>query len=353
MRITHFLLLTILAAAITSGCNRDWVKELGLVSFAGYQLRPPGGETIGVLALFSKQPISPDEDALLESLGNTVAQVVQKARAEEALDAAHRRLVDASHQAGMAEVATGVLHNVGNVLNSVNVSASIVADKVRRSEVSSLAKAADLLGGHADDLGTFLAEDERGKHLPRFLTALAESLTGEQAVVLKELQSLTDRIEHIKTIVSMQQSYAGGAGLVESVSLGDLLEDALRLNTSSFLRHSIRVERDYAELPPVEIEKQKLLQILLNLVRNAKHALADWPGQDRRLTLRIAASEDDRVRIDVADNGVGIPAENLTRIFAHGFTTKRERRTRLWAAPRCSVGQGDGRLADRPQRRAG
>jgi PAS domain S-box-containing protein len=305
--------------------NREWAKELGLVSFAGYQVRPPDKETIGVLALFAKHAISPDEDALLESLGSTVAQVVQKAMAEEALEAAHGRLVEASRQAGMAEVATGVLHNVGNVLNSVNVSASIVADKVRQSEVPSLAKAAQLLDEHADELATFLSEDERGKHLPRLLGALAESLTSEQAVVLKELQSLTDSVDHIKTIVSTQQSYAVASGLAESVSLASLVEDALRMNASSLQHRSIQVERDYAELPLIEVEKQKLLQILTNLIRNAGHALADQSGRDRRLMIQIAVSGDDRVRIEVADNGVGIPLENMTRIFAHGFTTKKEK----------------------------
>ncbi|MBN2560067.1 MAG: PAS domain S-box protein [Phycisphaerae bacterium] len=302
--------------------NHEWVKELGLVSFAGYQLRPPGGETIGVLALFAKHAISPDEDTLLESLGSTVAQVVQKAKAEAENEALNKRLLDISRQAGMAEVATGVLHNVGNVLNSVNVSASIVAEKMRQSKAQGLTRAVTLLSEHADDLATFVTVDERGKHLPRFLAALAETLTGEQAVVLEELQSLTKNIEHIKTIVSTQQSYAGAFGVVESVSLNELLEDALRLSAPSFQRHSIQVKRVFAELPPIEVEKQKLLQVLINLVRNAKHALIERGGDGKQLTLRTAAVGDDRVRIEVMDNGVGIPAENMTRIFAHGFTTK-------------------------------
>ena len=302
--------------------DHAWARDLGLVSFAGYQLRPPGGETIGVLALFSRQPISPDEDALLESLGSTVAQVVQKAQADAENEALNKKLLDTSRHAGMAEVATGVLHNVGNVLNSVNTSAGVIGNKVRGSKADGLARAVKLMDEHAGDLGTFITHDERGKHLPRFLAALAETLAGEQTVVLDELKLLTENLEHIKTIVSTQQSYAGAFGLVETVVLDDLLEDALRLNKSSFERHCIEVKREYAELPPVEIEKQKLLQVLINLVRNAKHALVERGGEGRRLTLRTSAAGDDRVRIEVIDNGVGIPTENLTRVFAHGFTTK-------------------------------
>jgi C4-dicarboxylate-specific signal transduction histidine kinase len=188
--------------------------------------------------------------------------------------------------------------------------------------VIDLGKAAALINERADDLGTFITTDEQGKHFPSFLTQLAEHLANEQADVLRELASLAQNVEHIKTIVSTQQSYAGAFGLVETISLDDLLEDALRLNSASFQRHYIEVERDYAELPPIEIEKQKLLQILINLVRNAKHAMADGGGEGHRLILRTAAIGDDRVRIEVIDNGEGISAENLTRVFAHGFTTK-------------------------------
>ena len=65
--------------------NHDWARQLGLVSFAGYQLRVPGGATLGVLALFSQHALSPDEDAMLDGLGSTVAQVVQQAAAEKSL----------------------------------------------------------------------------------------------------------------------------------------------------------------------------------------------------------------------------------------------------------------------------
>jgi PAS domain S-box-containing protein len=74
--------------------NNEWAAELGLVSFAGYQLRPPGGETIGVLALFAKHAISPEEDILLEMLGHTTAQMVQRAKVEDALHQSERQYAE-------------------------------------------------------------------------------------------------------------------------------------------------------------------------------------------------------------------------------------------------------------------
>lgn len=304
--------------------NHDWAKKLGLVSFVGYQLQPRGGETIGVLALFSKHPIDSEMDALLEGLGSTAALMVQKAQADEDLEAATKKLVESSRKAGMSEVATDVLHNVGNVLNSVNVSAGLVNEKIRGSRVQGLSRATALMSEHADDLGAFITQDERGKHLPGYLTKLAEYLADEQTGILGELRYLTENVEHIKNIVSMQQSLSGVSGVSEPVRLDDLLDDLLKMDASSLEHRGIMVVREYDELPVVTIDKYKLTQILVNLLKNARDALTEDQRRDRRLTVRLKASDEDCVQIEVADNAVGIPPENLTQIFAHGFTTKKD-----------------------------
>ncbi|MBN2476952.1 MAG: HAMP domain-containing protein [Pirellulales bacterium] len=249
-------------------------------------------------------------------------EVNERIRAENELEDTHQRLVEAARRAGMAEVATGVLHNVGNVLNSVNVSATLASDRLRNSKLSNLARTVDLINQNAGKLGDFFTRDERGKLLPEFLTMLAEHLEQERGVVLEELYALAKNVDHIKNIVAMQQSYAGVAGVVEAVSLAELVDDALKLNGASFEKHGIEIRRQYAELPEVRVEKQKLLQILVNLIANAKDALTESADSRRQVTVRIGRHDDD-VRIEVSDNGVGIDADNLTRIFSHGFTTKR------------------------------
>jgi len=249
-------------------------------------------------------------------------EIAERERAEQELEQTHQRLVETARQAGMAEIATGVLHNVGNVLNSVNVSATLVSDRLRSSRVSDLGRAVEMMSRHAADLGSFLTEDEKGKLLPDFLAMLAERLHQERAALLEELQSLIDNVDHVKTIVAMQQSYAGVVGVVEAVSLTKLVDDALKLNVSSFEKHDIDVHREYAELPEVRVEKQKLLQILVNLIANAKDSLIESSGRSRELTVRIQPEGEDLLQIAVSDNGVGISGGDLTRVFSHGFTTK-------------------------------
>jgi signal transduction histidine kinase len=224
----------------------------------------------------------------------------------------------------MAEMATGVLHNVGNVLNSVNAAAALALEQVRHSQVEGLAKAVALMDAHADDLGRFITTDERGQHMPTFLRQLAQHLLDERTTTLKHLQAVTDKVDHIKEIVAAQQAYATVGGVIEPLSLATLMDDALKMNDASFQRHHIKVVRQYADLPLIPTDRHKILQILVNLIGNAKQALMARDLASRQLTLRIGAGDADWVVLEIEDNGVGIAAADLTRIFQHGFTTKAE-----------------------------
>jgi signal transduction histidine kinase len=248
-------------------------------------------------------------------------EIRERQHAEAELESIHKQLLDASRRSGMAEIATNVLHNVGNVLNSVNVSASVAAETVRKSRAGGLARAVALLREHQSDLATFISADPRGRHIPDYLGQLAEHLTADQAAILGELDSLRANIEHIKDIVAMQQSYAKVSGVKELVDVSELAEDSLRINFGALNRHGVVAVREYAKVPPVIIDKNKVLQILVNLVRNAKYACDESGRSDKRVALRIV-EQGGRICISVSDNGIGIPAENMTRIFEHGFTTR-------------------------------
>jgi two-component system, LuxR family, sensor kinase FixL len=249
--------------------------------------------------------------------------VTERKEAESKLGEMHRTLLDVSRHAGMAEMATGVLHNVGNALNSVNVSAGVLAERLRGSRVGSLARAAELLHEHAPHLASFLTEDPQGRQLPAYLQALAVQLVGEREAMLAEVRTLSNNLEHIKSVVSMQQAHARFAGLVELVEVSQLLDDALRLHAVSFERLGVEVRREYAEGPPVRMDRHKLLQILLNLLSNARHALMESGREDKRLIIRVERPGR-RLRIALEDNGVGILPEIQSRLFTQGFTTKRE-----------------------------
>jgi PAS domain S-box-containing protein len=287
------------------------------VSNAEFIIVRPDGERRTALA--SAQRLVGSGGQPLGALA-VVEDITQRRLAEDELERVHKQLLVASRQAGMAEVATNVLHNVGNVLNSVNVSASVVSERIRKSRCVGLTRVADLLGQHAGDLGAFFA-GAQGRHLPVYVQELSRELLAERDAAVTELAAVRGNIEHIKEIVAMQQGYARRGGITDTLDIRTLVEDSLRMNEGAFSRHGVTIVRDFADLPLVQVDKHRVLQVLVNVIRNAKYACAEAAGGPRRVTVRTRAAIGS-VQVCVIDTGVGIPKENLDRIFNHGFTTR-------------------------------
>lgn len=250
-------------------------------------------------------------------------EIEQRKRVEIQVENTYKELMVVSRQAGMAEIATNVLHNVGNVLNSVNISSVLIADKIRNLKVGNLARVVALVRGREEDLGDFFKNDPKGKQIPGYLADLAAHLAHEQTVVLEEAGSLIGNIDHIKQIVAMQQSYAKASGVMEFHQAADLVKDALRMNNDAIIRHHIKVVCNFSPVPPLLTDKHQVIQILVNLIRNAKQACDASSRTDKQITLRVTG-QNDKVQVSVIDNGAGIGEENRTRIFSHGFTTRKD-----------------------------
>lgn len=258
------------------------------------------------------------DDQIVVLIRNTT----ERKLAEAKLKAVHLQLLEISRQAGASEVATSVLHNVGNALNSVNVSAALVAHNTKKSKIPYLGKVVALLNEHAADLAGFMTTDPKGRLLPHYLSQLAEQLAKEQEVASTELELLRKNLGHIEEIVCMQQSYGKISGITETVAVPVLVEDALCLDPGSQIRDGVELVRDYADVPQITVEKHKVMQILVNLLRNARHSCHDSGRKDKQLGIQIAKA-DNGVRIVIIDNGVGIPPQHLTSIFNYGFTTRK------------------------------
>lgn len=285
-----------------------------------YRITRPDGEVRWIRARGFQ--VRDAADRLIRNTG-IITDITERKQAQEELEAAQRQLLEASRRAGMAEIATNVLHNVGNILNSVTVSAGLVRSLLHKSRAEGLSRAARMLDARAGDLGAFLTQDEKGRMLPGYLDAIAQALMQERKDMIEELDHLTRSIDHIRDVVATQQSHAGRPAVLEQARIGDLVEDALRIDGEALLRAQVTVVREFARVPQARLDRGRVLQILVNLVGNARNAVVALPGSGRRITVRVAAAGGDRLRVSVQDDGEGIAAENLLRIFAHGFTTRR------------------------------
>jgi signal transduction histidine kinase len=190
-----------------------------------------------------------------------------------------------------------------------------------RGQTEALARLGQLLAEHRDDLGRYISEHPQGRYLPEYLTELTRTLLDERKLSVVELELLRKNVDHIKDIVVMQQAYARVGGVESASDINELVEDSLRLNAAALDRRGVEPVRDLVPLGQVVIDKHKVLQILVNLLRNANAACEESGATEKRVTVRTR-KRDDRVEIVVSDNGIGIAPENLGRIFHHGFTTR-------------------------------
>jgi len=242
----------------------------------------------------------------------------------ERLNGMQGQLVEASRRAGMADVATAVLHNVGNVLNSVNVSSGLIADTVRSSKGVGLTKLGALLS--QPDFEAVLSAHPKGHSIPAYVTRLADALQDERLTLVKEAEGLQLSIDHIKVIVHSQQAHAKrSGGMTEVLALKALLENVVKMSCLSREGQPIAVTYEIAErLPAVPLDRHKVSQILLNFLNNARHAIADAAPGLGRVTIRVSEETGGGIRFEVTDNGCGVAPENFKRLFSHGFTTRRD-----------------------------
>ncbi len=234
----------------------------------------------------------------------------------------NEQLMETSRQLGMAEVATGVLHNVGNVLNSINVSIGVITDLLKNSMVEDVGRISQLLDKHREDLGTYLSQNPKGKQVPGYLGKLSGQLKEEKRVALLELDRLREYAGHAQQCVAAQQDLAKPSGMTEPVCVAEVVAEALAVNQEMLEETKITVIQEFQEVPQLIVDKHQLLQILVDVIRNACQAMESVALRHLVVRVKLIIGPPDSICLEIQDTGSGIPPDDLTKIFGQGYSTK-------------------------------
>jgi PAS domain S-box-containing protein len=258
-------------------------------------------------------------------LSGIAMDITQRKEDELKLEELNKKLIDSARQVGMADVAVGILHNVGNVLNSANVSTGVLVESFKNSHFEKFFAICEIIAKHQDDFVNYVKNDDKGKLLPKYIVALGESLRSVYNSMSDEVANIDDKVQVIRGIVTAQQDLTNVKNYHEKINLKELMQHTILMSGIQFSRCKINLYEDYDEIPDVYLDRARLVQILMNLLQNAKDALNETGRiEDNNINITIRKSQDTNcISISVKDNGIGIAAENINKIFAYGFTTKK------------------------------
>lgn len=336
--ISYAFISAIVLNHIMVGGFRQLIKALGLFAsgvvlagaFSGFRIEPAAPLHIEIIAMFSLLLFIMSVAWTFYYVNDRLAmlkmeQEEKNRQLEETLqelDAAKGELVEKAHKAGMADIATGVLHNVGNVLNSVNTSTTLIENAIEHSKLEGLMKANSLLRQNIDTLEDFVTGDPKSKKLMHYYLKLEEPLQNEHGKILQHTRRLAGKIKIINEVIAAQQNYAGAGIYAEETQLSNIVENALSLQAGSIERHGLNVTTQLEACSPVIAQQSKLIHVLVNLFKNAKESMEGNHPENKNLVIKTW-QDPDKVCLSVTDNGSGIKKEYLNKIFSHTFTTKK------------------------------
>ena len=255
-------------------------------------------------------------------LSRSITYSIERKNVAIELERTQADLIETAHKAGMADIAISVLHNVGNVLNSVICSSSIIESAIKNSSISDLLKANKLLKEHKNDFETFIRNNPKGKKLLEYYLILGDKLQNEKKSIEQELARIIEKARIIERIVKNQQELTYSASLIVSVDLAQVIDETLNIKKNTLQKNDIQIVKSVSN-NNIKIlgTRAKIIFIFTQIIDNAIDAIADF-NTDERIIKITAIQQNSECIISFTDTGLGIPDSLKEKIFIHGFTTK-------------------------------
>lgn len=248
------------------------------------------------------------------TLIQSVKNAMEAARLHRELAKSSQRLLENTHKAGMAEIANGVLHNIGNNMNSVATSVETITTTMERSRMRGLRQANALLA----TLEGVLEQHPKGLDLLRYYRILEEKYEEERKLILYETSLLQERVIHIRSDIFEQTRYANVELFLEELNINKILADALHLQKSRMDEEGVVLEERYHPLPDCMAVRVKLVFILNNLIKNSIENMAKT--NPKELIVGTRRDDENYYSIYITDNGPSIASEDQDKVFSYGFS---------------------------------
>ncbi len=230
----------------------------------------------------------------------------------------------------MRQMFSGTIHNIGNVITVARLAVSELEEaNNEKKEVLDmiLGEILPAFESHVEsgDIGQFLLEDPVGK---QYVGSLRQLLQQQNKILQEQRETvaaLTQKLNHITEIISLQQRLVSGVGRREIVPVNSLWRDAAKMMSESAARHEVEIALELQCPDAANIDPSMMTQVFINLLKNAIEALDDVSDRTREIKISTAGAEHKGaayVKSVIRDNGPGMSREVLEQIFDFGFTTK-------------------------------
>ena len=263
-----------------------------------------------------------DEDGELNGGVIIFRDVTDRVKTEEALAQAFAQ--------GRLEIVDTILHNIGNAINSVSVGIETIHHQLTNDKLTPrLTALAKALEQNQENFSDYIQNDPQGQKVLPFILTLAADFNIVQQQWEQTVERIRNRTSHIVDIIRTQNSYHRASTTRKDINLRAAILDAIRILQDSIDKRQIQIAVDCDNAPKeIRIQESQFHQVLVNLIKNAVEAIDELAqsgegnnNEAPRIEIR-SHIQDDFLSIDITDNGIGIEAENLQRIFSAGFTSK-------------------------------
>jgi len=241
------------------------------------------------------------------------------------LEEAQAILMQQAHEAGMAEMAVGILHNIGNAITPAKVGAALLTRRIARSPLRShLDEIMSQISRVVAEASTSTVSGPEKERLLSIIRLLPESIQEEYDKIAEDIQRIREKHEHIESIIHLQMRYARLFGDHEEVDINQLTRDAVRMLDESLRKRTVDVVMDFSKVPLVRIEQAKLIQIVVNMIKNAYEAMDEAKPEERHLMISTSYEKGplSYVALSIRDTGTGFSPEEKEKLFVFGYTTK-------------------------------